>query len=58
MNYLVEPVNHPVFDDADPETRRQIVLLGLLEYQIRELIKQRDELIGTCVALKETKHKR
>lgn len=53
MNYLVDPVNHPVFDDADPETRRRIVMLGLLEYRIRELMKQKDELV-----LKETKHKR
>lgn len=32
MNYLVEPVNHPVFDDADPGKRRTIVLLGINTY--------------------------
>ena len=31
-NYYITPVNHPVFDDADPETRRTIILLGINTY--------------------------
>lgn len=32
MNYKIEPVNNETFDNADPETRRTIVLLGVNTY--------------------------
>ena len=33
MNYIIDPVNNTVFDDADPSKRRTIVLLGINTYQ-------------------------
>lgn len=51
MNYIIDPVNYSVFDDADPQTRKIIVLLGINTYENipRSELVFRDQHIETRV---------
>jgi hypothetical protein len=49
--YDIEHVNHPLFDNTDPSTRRAIVLLGIIEYRMSELRRLREELLNLCEKL-------